>query len=80
MPVFRKGAKKEIGMEDLYSPLKSHRSQTLGDRMSQAWDRELSRPKKKDEEPSLLRALLSVFGWKITGLGALLLCIEFLLR
>lgn len=80
MPVFRKSRKKEIGMEDLYSVLKVHKSDGLGDQMCDAWEREVIRAKKKDKEPSLLRATLSVFGWKLTFIGIILAVIEFLLR
>lgn len=79
-PVFKKSKKKEIGMEDLYAVLKTHKSDDLGDRMSDAWEKERLTSSGKNKEPSLLSALLSVFGWKIAALGVMLAGIEFLLR
>lgn len=78
--MFRKSRKKEIGMEDLYSVLKAHKSDGLGDQMCDAWDKELLRAKGKNKKPSLLKATLRVFGWKLTWLGVFLALIEFLLR
>lgn len=80
MPVFLKSRKKEIGMEDLYSVLDTHKSDMLGDRISDAWEKELIRAKEKNKKPSLLKATLSVFGWNLTVLGIILGLIEFLLR
>lgn len=67
-------------MEDMFAALDSHKSETLGDRMSNAWEQERRRAEGKGKEPTLLRALVRVFGGEIAGLGALLCVVEFLFR
>lgn len=80
MPIFCKSRKKEIGPEDLYSALKDHKSDTLGDAICAAWDKEQMSAKKKGREPSLLKASLCVFGWRIVMMGSLVALFEILLK
>lgn len=80
MPIFWKSRKKEIGTEDLYSALKAHKSDTLGDAMCAAWDKEQMIAKKKGRQSSLLKAGLTVFGWRIVMMGLFVALIEFILK
>lgn len=76
IPIFYKGSKKELGPEDLYQPLKAHKSNTLGNRLCQAWEDEVQNTRAKGKKPSLLRAGFRVFGWNIVSLGLILLVLE----
>lgn len=75
-----KGRKRDLETDDLYEALRSHKSNSLGEKLSLAWERQLERQKKTGKKPSLLRATLSVFGWKIAGLGLILAAIEYFIR
>lgn len=75
-----KGHKRTLEMDDLYEPLRDHRSSELGEKMSQAWEHQIEQCKETGRRPSLLRAALSVFGWKIAGLGLMLCCIELIFK
>ncbi|TDG43887.1 hypothetical protein AWZ03_009693 [Drosophila navojoa] len=76
MPTFLKGRKKVLETEDLFKALKEHKSETLGNELCDAWERELQ----KKQEPSLLRALLRVFGLHFGMLGLVLFMLELGLR
>ncbi|XP_055612034.1 probable multidrug resistance-associated protein lethal(2)03659 [Uranotaenia lowii] len=76
LPIFYKGSKKELGPEDLYQPLKDHKSSSLGNKLCQAWEDEISTKRAKGKEPSLFRAGTRVFGWNIALLGLILLVLE----
>ncbi|XP_017068419.2 LOW QUALITY PROTEIN: probable multidrug resistance-associated protein lethal(2)03659 [Drosophila eugracilis] len=62
MPMFFKGSKNTLDTKDLYRPLREHKSDTLGNKLCTAWEREQRNCK---EKPSLLRVLLQVFGWQL---------------
>lgn len=79
-PVFFKGRKRELVQDDLYQALQTHKSNILGDKLSKAWARELKNSEENGKKPSLLNAILSVFGWQIMLLGLILACLEFFLR
>lgn len=78
--MFFKGRKRELVQDDLYQALDSHKSSVLGDKLSKAWDKELKKCEENGKEPSLLKAILNVFGWQIMLLGLILACLEFFLR
>ncbi|XP_046429218.1 ATP-binding cassette subfamily C member 4-like isoform X3 [Neodiprion fabricii] len=40
-PIFREGARRNLKLEDLYDPLKSDASESLGDRLEKEWKKEL---------------------------------------
>lgn len=80
MPTFFKGRKRDLDNNDLYRVLPDHKSSTLGTWLTEAWQRQLDGQRRNGREPSLLRALLSVFGWRIALLGSLLFSIEVLIR
>lgn len=80
LPVFFKGRKRELDSSDMYRVLGSHKSSTLGQSISDAWERQIFNHKQNGKKPSLLRALLSVFGWRIALLGAMRFLIEIIIR
>lgn len=64
----------------MYRALKTHKSDFLGDKLSKAWAEELRNARGSGKKPSLLKAILNVFGWQIMGLGLVLASLEFFLR
>ncbi|XP_011185639.2 probable multidrug resistance-associated protein lethal(2)03659 [Zeugodacus cucurbitae] len=80
MPVFFKGRKKTLDERDLFRALNSHRSATLGTEMGEAWEAEIDKKRQKHKEPSLLSAVLHVFGARYAGLGFILFLLEIGLR
>ncbi|XP_055853123.1 probable multidrug resistance-associated protein lethal(2)03659 [Episyrphus balteatus] len=80
LPTFWKGRKKVLDSSDLYSALKTHKSDTLGNKLCAAWDNQLLRKSKTGKEPSLLRATLAVFGLQFSLFGLVLFFIEVGLR
>lgn len=79
-PIYRLGRKHDYDTSDLYKPLKSHKSEILGDKLCKAWEEELLKKKLTGKKPSLLRATLRVFGWEFILLGLFLFSLEFFLR
>ncbi|EDW89496.2 probable multidrug resistance-associated protein lethal(2)03659 [Drosophila yakuba] len=77
VPIFRKGYKKTLDSNDLYRPLEEHKSDTLGNQLCAAWDRELENDARA---PKLLRALLRVFGWQLGVRGLAIFVVELGLR
>ncbi|XP_030242954.1 probable multidrug resistance-associated protein lethal(2)03659, partial [Drosophila navojoa] len=71
-PVMLKGRKKTLEQPDLYQPLKEHKSDTLGDRLSAAWDKEVSQRTAQNKQPRLGRVMIRVFGWHVFITGLLL--------
>ena len=57
-PIFKKGFKGGLKEDDLYKPLNQHKSNSLGDRIENAWYEE----EKIRKPPSLRRVLFKVFG------------------
>uniref|UniRef100_A0A182NJ65 Multidrug resistance-associated protein lethal(2)03659 n=1 Tax=Anopheles dirus TaxID=7168 RepID=A0A182NJ65_9DIPT len=80
IPIFFKGYKKELNTDDLYQPLREHKSDGLGNRLCEAWEDELRQARSKNRKPKLLRAGFRVFGWEITLLGLVLLALEMLFK
>ncbi|EDW02798.1 probable multidrug resistance-associated protein lethal(2)03659 [Drosophila grimshawi] len=81
MPTFLKGRKKMLGTEDLYKALKEHKSETLGNDLCAAWERELQKKQvDSKKEPSMLCALIRVFGLQFGLLGLVLFLQELCLR
>jgi len=48
----------------------------LGSKLSEAWEKEVEKKRKKKKTPSLLKASMSVFGWRLAGLGLVLFILE----
>ena len=80
LPIFFKGSKRELELDDLYEPLNSHKSNTVGNKLCESWEQEVRQKKAKNKDPSLLRAGLKVFGLEIGLLGILLLTMELLFK
>lgn len=49
---------------------------TLGKKLSDAWEKELEVKRKKKKTPSLFKVMWSVFGWNFGILGFVLFIIE----
>ncbi|XP_067646383.1 probable multidrug resistance-associated protein lethal(2)03659 [Eurosta solidaginis] len=80
MPVFFKGRKKILDENDLYRALSSHRSAELGNKMSVAWEAEIDKKREKHKQPTLVRAVLRVFGPRYALFGAVIFVLEIGLR
>ncbi|XP_053675062.1 probable multidrug resistance-associated protein lethal(2)03659 [Anopheles nili] len=80
IPIFFKGYKKELNTDDLYQPLREHKSDGLGNALCEAWEDELKQARSKNRKPKLLRAGFRVFGWEIALLGLVLLTLEMLFK
>lgn len=79
-PVFSNARRSEYDAGDLYKPLKSHKSDVLGDKLCKAWEDEIKSKKATGKRPSLLRASIRVFGGEFMLLGFFLFSLEFFLR
>lgn len=53
--------KNGISVQDLYLPMASDNSKTLGNKLERYWIMELEEAQKKERKPSLLRALTKTF-------------------
>lgn len=71
--LFAKGKKGCLKISDIYRPLPSDESDKLADKLEKYWDDEISRAKKQNRQPSLLRALCRVFAARYMFLGFLTL-------
>lgn len=66
--------------DDLYDPLKTDRSNVLGDRLEKRWKIELENSKRKKRGPSFLRAIFRTFLWEYSLLALMQIVNEFVLR
>ncbi|XP_049801233.1 probable multidrug resistance-associated protein lethal(2)03659 isoform X2 [Schistocerca nitens] len=78
--IFKTGLKRDIEIEDLYAPLKEHKSSLLGERFERLWKQECRRAVKNKRSPSYLRVILSACGWKYMMYGCILAAIELIVR
>ncbi|XP_060650132.1 LOW QUALITY PROTEIN: probable multidrug resistance-associated protein lethal(2)03659 [Drosophila nasuta] len=79
-PVLLKGRKKTLEQQDLYKPLKEHKSESLGDRLCTEWDKEVAKRTAEQKQPRLLRVMMRVFGWYMFWTGLLLGFREFVTK
>ncbi|XP_067014167.2 probable multidrug resistance-associated protein lethal(2)03659 [Anabrus simplex] len=77
---FWKGYKRDLEVEDMYAPLKEHRSDYLGDKFEKYWNQELRQSVEKRKKPSLTRVIVRCFGLKLAFYGLILACMELFLR
>ncbi|XP_044750890.1 probable multidrug resistance-associated protein lethal(2)03659 isoform X2 [Coccinella septempunctata] len=56
LPVFAKGNKRDLTEADLYKPLKTHKSNRLGNKLEEEWRKQM-----KSKHKSLVKALWNVF-------------------
>lgn len=80
LPIFFKGRKKDLDTEDLYQPMREHKSETLGDNLCKAWDEELEKKRMLNKPPSLLSTMAKVFKWNFVFGGVMLFILEFGVR
>ncbi|XP_067646235.1 probable multidrug resistance-associated protein lethal(2)03659 isoform X3 [Eurosta solidaginis] len=80
LPMFFKGRKKTLQETDLYRALKEHKSELLGIKMNKAWRSEIQNQRLKNKPPSLVSAVLRVFGPYFAVLGLLFFVIEIAFR
>lgn len=78
--LFKKGYRRDLDVNDLYTSLKEHQSAYLGDKLESLWNQELQQSKIKKEEPSLLRVLVKCFGVKTFFYGFLVAVSEVLFK
>ncbi|KAK9297340.1 hypothetical protein QLX08_008913 [Tetragonisca angustula] len=80
LDLFKTGYRKILQTEDLYTPLKTDRSNVLGDRLERRWKIELENSKKRRTNPSLLRAIFRTFLGEYTVLALMQILNEFVIR
>ncbi|XP_049950812.1 probable multidrug resistance-associated protein lethal(2)03659 [Schistocerca serialis cubense] len=80
LKTFKTGLKRDIEIEDLYAPLKEHKSSLLGERFERLWKQDCRRAVKKNRSPSYLRVMLSAYGWKYMMYGCIRAVLELFVR
>ncbi|XP_041674410.1 probable multidrug resistance-associated protein lethal(2)03659 [Drosophila eugracilis] len=66
LPILFKGRKKTLEPTDLYTTLKGHKADTLGNKFFETWQAEVKSCKDKPKkEPSILKVIVKVFGWQL---------------
>ncbi|XP_061393549.1 probable multidrug resistance-associated protein lethal(2)03659, partial [Musca vetustissima] len=80
MPTFFKGRKKVLDETDLFRALKEHKSDLMGNKLSQAWEEQIEKSKRTGKDPSLIKATVKVFGLHYMLLGILMFLFEIFLR
>ncbi|XP_022228038.2 LOW QUALITY PROTEIN: probable multidrug resistance-associated protein lethal(2)03659 [Drosophila obscura] len=78
LPILFKGRKKTLQPTDLYQALKGHRADSLGDRFFETWQAEVEacRRGRPNQEPSIIKVILRVFGWQLLGSGLIIGVLE----
>ncbi|CAG9575824.1 unnamed protein product [Danaus chrysippus] len=59
--LFKRGYKTGLTIDDLWQARSVDQSSRLGDRLEEAWEREVERSRKNNSKPSLSRAIVSCF-------------------
>ncbi|XP_025834705.1 probable multidrug resistance-associated protein lethal(2)03659 isoform X2 [Agrilus planipennis] len=80
IPTFMDGYKRELEVTDLYETFSEHKSSTIGDKLENAWNKEVEKSKIAKRTPSLRRALIRVFGLEFMAYGIILLLTEVFVR
>ncbi|XP_011494146.1 PREDICTED: multidrug resistance-associated protein 4-like [Ceratosolen solmsi marchali] len=80
LSLFKKGYRKILGPDDLYDPIRSDKSNVLGDRLETQWKAELQKARKGKRYPSLLKTILRTFIFECFILGCVQILNEFVLR
>ncbi|KAF5275656.1 hypothetical protein FQA39_LY06768 [Lamprigera yunnana] len=78
--MFKKGYHKTLDIDDLYNPISSDKSRTLGDRLESKWTKHVEKMKKLNKKPSLLKVLVQTFWPEYLYLGILLVFLDIILR
>ncbi|CAK1548541.1 unnamed protein product [Leptosia nina] len=71
LPLFYRGYKHGINVEDLWQAREIDHSGKLGDRLEDAWNKELRKSRTNNTKPSLQRALVSCFWLEYMLIGVL---------
>ncbi|OXA59787.1 Multidrug resistance-associated protein 4 [Folsomia candida] len=80
-PLFRKGYQSDLTADDLYDPRQSDVSSTLGDKLEEAWFKELEKASHKSgTKPRLRNALWACFGKYYAAIFILYFITECILR
>uniref|UniRef100_A0A182J5C3 Uncharacterized protein n=1 Tax=Anopheles atroparvus TaxID=41427 RepID=A0A182J5C3_ANOAO len=61
LPLFYRGSRRGLGKDDLTKCLKADRSEQLGDRLDEQWEREISQARIANRNPKLRNALFRTF-------------------
>ncbi|XP_021928195.1 LOW QUALITY PROTEIN: probable multidrug resistance-associated protein lethal(2)03659 [Zootermopsis nevadensis] len=77
---FKKGFKKDLEIEDLYSTLEEHRSDYLGNKVERLWNQELEQAGGINGKPSLFKVLRRCFGLEVILIGLILAFEELLFK
>ncbi|ODN00558.1 Multidrug resistance-associated protein 4 [Orchesella cincta] len=64
LPLFWKGYRRDLTLDDMFDTLKDDESKGLGDQLEKQWRKQLETHKKTGQKPSLGKALWGVLGWK----------------
>ncbi|XP_073971785.1 ATP-binding cassette sub-family C member 4-like isoform X2 [Rhodnius prolixus] len=80
IPLFLKGWKEDLDLEDLYKPLKDHSSNFLGEKLESLWKEHVLLCKIKNQNPRLLKVIWRMFGTSIILQGVLVFFVELILR
>ncbi|KAM3955592.1 putative multidrug resistance-associated protein lethal(2)03659 [Aphomia sociella] len=74
-PLFVKGRKGQLSISDVYRCIPQHRATPRGDAMFEKWSEELNN-RDKGKKPSLLRAILKIYGPAFLIVNVLFACLE----
>ncbi|KAF4522899.1 hypothetical protein B566_EDAN012057 [Ephemera danica] len=78
---FIKGYSRDLEADDLYEPLKDHKSDRLGNILEKNWNRELKSPNGgKKPQPSFMKAMIKSFGPRFMCFGFVLLFVELVVK
>ncbi|KAK0081216.1 hypothetical protein PV326_007800 [Microctonus aethiopoides] len=85
LEIFHLGYKRDLELEDLYEPLKEHKSNIMGDKLAAVWRNHLESCKKKNRNKNnipinLRRVLIRVFGARFAFYGLIALLMEVVMR
>jgi len=72
MDIYKIGQKRDLEEDDLYTTLSDHSSSELGNKLEKQWRLEIVNAYKTNREPSLLRPLIRIFGYKFMIYGFIL--------
>ncbi|XP_044730121.1 probable multidrug resistance-associated protein lethal(2)03659 [Chrysoperla carnea] len=75
IPLFRKGLKKDLDVEDIYNAKKADLSEPLGDTLERNWNNELKKAKLQNRKPKFMKAITATF-WKSFSLWGVALFIQ----
>ncbi|XP_041354291.1 ATP-binding cassette sub-family C member 4-like [Gigantopelta aegis] len=72
-PLFKDGYKRPLETSDMFNVAPQDASDMLGDKLEREWMKEIKKQKKTGKKPSLMKALIRMFGFKYMLLGIIIL-------